>query len=181
MWTKNGKKIIIKQLNKDWTNTAGSNFSFRASNDTDVTMAYSDIITGVHTVLGNMKFNITDSPASAGSAYTLKWELYIGTGTTEPTEDDITLANPVSFTCPVLPQISRGDNYTTLLITYTFTNNTDTTQTITEIGLCGRVKSSSSGNPAVLFNRRLLDTPVTMEAGISKVFTFTIDTSNLTE
>lgn len=181
MWTKNGKKIIIKQLSKDWTNAVGSNFLFRASNDTDVTMGYSDVISGVLTSLDYMKPNITDNPAAAGAQYTLRWELYIGTGTTPPTEDDITLANPVSFTCPVLPQISRGNNYTTLLITYTFTNNTDETKTITEIGLCGRVKTSTSGNPAVLFNRRLLENPVTMEAGDIKVFTFTIDTSNLTE
>lgn len=179
MWTKNGKKLFIKQLSANYTDNGGSKFLFRGCTDIDIEISANTVVSGV---ANNISYLVYDMTANIDNSSTkgLFWHLYIGTGTTPPTEDDIILEAPVTFTCPVVPQISRGDNYTTLLITYTFTNNTDTTQTITEIGLCSRLKVGNP-SPAVLLNRRLLENPVTMEAGESKVFTFTIDTSNLQE
>lgn len=183
MWTKNGKKILIKQLTDKFTNTSSSysDFLFRGCTDIDVTLSYNQSVAGVPTTISKIIYDMTANPPENDTIYYWTWQLYLGTGTTPPTEDDIILENPVTFTCPVLPQISRGDNYTSLVITFTFTNNTSETKTITEIGLCSRLKNGSSDNPAVLFNRRLLDNPVTMNAGDSYVFSFKIDTSNLSE
>lgn len=183
MWTKNGKKMFLKQLSTTFTNSSASNFLVRGCTDADITWSYNYNISGVHTSLDELVYSMTANAKSSNLSYAYKWLIYLGTGTTPPAEDDIILENPVTFTCPVVPQISRGNNYTTLLITYTFTNNTDTTQTITEIGLCARVNTltSGTGSPAVLFNRRLLENPITMEAGESKVFTFTIDTTDLSD
>lgn len=180
MWTKNGKKLFIKQLSNSFTNVSdnASSFIFRGCTGTDITMSYNSLISNIATDVNSATPDMAASPSSSSGLF---WQLYIGTGTTPPTEDDITLEAPVAFTCPVAPQISRGDNQTTLLITYTFTNNTEETKTITEIGLCARVLKATLNNPAVLFNRRLLDTPVAMNAGDAYAFTFRIDTSNLAE
>lgn len=183
MWTKNGKKLFIKQLSTSFTSTSGnaSSFIFRGCTGTDITMGFNALISGVANSVNYITADMTVTPSANNASYFLVWQLYIGTGTTPPTEEDITLEAPVAFTCPVAPQISRGDNQTTLLITYTFTNNTEETKTITEIGLCSRVVESTTNSPAVLFNRRLLDTPVVMNAGDAYAFTFRIDTSNLSD
>lgn len=179
MWTKNGKKLFCKQLSEVFTSNTASDFLFRGCTDTDITVPATTSVSGVPSAVAAI---IPDmNTLNVSGSYSKVWHLYIGTGTTPPTENDITLENPVTFTCPVLPQISRGDNYTTLLITFTFTNNTDETKTITEIGLCSRMSSATSNNPAILFNRRLLENPVIMNAGESYTFSFTIDTSNLQE
>lgn len=177
MWTENGKKMFCKQLSTSWTaNNSMNNFSFIDCTNTPRNMNYNVLINNIASDPTYHKPGMTE--LSTNNNEYCFWDIYIGTGTTLPTKDDITLEAPVEFTLPVKPQISRGNNYTTILITYTFTNNTKETKTITEIGLCTRVANQS---PAVLLNRRLLDTPVVMNAGDSKVFTFTIDTSNLSE
>lgn len=185
MWTNNGKKLICKLLSTGFsvTSSDASSFIFTGSTGVDITASYDTNIDGVVNSTNQHIPEITSSVPSSSTSYYKKWCLYIGTGTTAPAEDDITLEAPVSFTCPVAPQISRGTNYTTLLITYTFNNDTAETKTITEIGLCARLNyaTSGDGSPAILFNRRLLDNPVTMAPGDSAAFTFTIDTSNLTE
>lgn len=185
MWTNNGRKLFCKQLSTRFTNTSGgaSDFTFKGSLGQDIEMNYNSVISGVPTNLSYTVSDITGNVANNNAEYYGHWILYIGTGSTSPTEEDYTLESPVTFTCPVVPQISRGSNFTSLLITYTYRNNTEETKTITEIGLCARVNASTStgGSPAVLFNRRLLDDPVTMAPGDSAAFSFTIDTSNLTE
>lgn len=185
MWTNNGKKLICKLLSTNFSvvTSNASSFIFTGSTGVNVTATYDTEIDGVPSGGSYHIPEITGNVTSNQAYYYKKWCLYIGTGTTAPTENDITLEAPVSFTCPVSPQISRGTNYTTLLITYTFNNDTAETKTITEIGLCARLNNATTGDgsPAILFNRRLLNNPVTMAPGDSAAFTFTIDTSNLTE
>ena len=157
MWTNNGRKLFCKQLSKEFTNTSEgvSDFTFKGSLGQDLKATYSLVISGVATSLSYMVPNITDNVLRNNTLYYGHWILYIGTGSTPPTEEDYTLESPVAFTCPVVPQISRGSNLTTLLITYTYQNDTEETKTITEIGLCARVNSDTAtgGSPAVLFNR----------------------------
>ena len=186
MWTNNGRKLICKQLSTKFTNTANntSDFTFKGCLGDDLTCLHSVFISGVVSNLNYLVPDMTANAKSASTDYAQHWLLHIGTGTTPPTEEDFALESPVTFTCPVVPQISRGANLTTLLITYTFQNNTEETKTITEIGLCARVNYTTNtvgGSPAVLFNRRLLDHPVEMNPGDSATFSFTIDTANLTE
>lgn len=185
MWTNNGRKLICKQLSTKFTTTTGnaSDFTFKGCLGQDIQAIYNLFISGVITNLNMVHPDMTSNVKSNSTDYYGHWILYIGTGTTPPTEEDYILENPVAFPCPVIPQISRGSNLTTLLITYTYQNDTEETKTITEIGLCARVNSATTagGSPAVLFNRRLLDHPVVMVPGSSATFSFTIDTANLTE
>lgn len=118
------------------------------------------------------------SSASASSNRD-KFAIYVGTGTTTPSNNDYTLEAPVQLTyqsadCTI-------DNNNNGLITYTLQNTSTETHTISEICLVVSYSGSSTSNGKMLLNRKLLPTPVVMEPNDSYVFTYTINTSNLSE
>lgn len=110
--------------------------------------------------------------------------VYVGTGTTAPTEDDYTLASPVNNTSLVgtVVKTTHYDSTSQKMmsrLTITLTNNTGDSLTITEIAkfiktdtanAIGAVASSNQKN--IMVDRTLLDTPLTIASGASAVLRY---------
>ena len=102
-----------------------------------------------------------------------------GTGTTPADINDYNIEAPITtgltVTTPSRTSVNETDSYKEYTGTYGVTNTSSADITITEIGLKGQVYSDSSGaSTAILVDRTVLDTPVTIPAGQSKQITYTI-------
>lgn len=101
----------------------------------------------------------------------------IGTGTTAPTVDDYFLSGDVITTFTSSVNITTEDTEDGSIITalYTITNTGDSAFTVGEIGLLGTAKSGQNDPKyRVLFERTVLDSPVTIEPGGVGQVTYTI-------
>lgn len=111
--------------------------------------------------------------------------LFVGTGTTAPTTDDYCLDSAIelavaSASCEV------NTTGTSIVTTRTFSNNTGSDVTITEVGLylVREVKDLTDTTEAaraypLMIARQVLSTPVVIPAGISETFNYKLDISNL--
>ena len=98
----------------------------------------------------------------------------VGTGTTEATQSDYNLEIPnENITISAAAQGTKGD-YTGKVYTFTLYNPTSDDITITEIGLIGILTKWSNTTDHILFDRTVLDTPITIPAGESKPITYEI-------
>lgn len=112
-------------------------------------------------------FNITSVTAKTSSYYSVS--LLVGTGNTEPTYNDIKLANDVSTDLSFISgTTSRADSGNHLFhsITANYKNNTSDPITIKEIGF-------SSSN--ILYTRSVLSSSVTINPGDTYAFTYNIE------
>lgn len=106
--------------------------------------------------------------------------LMFGTGTTPPTENDYTLESPIyniSYTPGSVLIAPDGEGKYQMYIDHVLTNNTGADITICEVGLFGEVcsKWTSATNYLhrnVMFERTVLDEPLVIPAGKSKLFTY---------
>lgn len=108
----------------------------------------------------------------------------LGDGDTPPTSDDYKLAgNLVSgFTYSKTLKQVASDTAVTVKAVYTITNTNSTAITIKEIGLIGAPTTSPSASTSkTLFDRTVLDTPVTIPAGgvgqVEYTITFNLPTA----
>lgn len=109
--------------------------------------------------------------------------VYFGSGTTPATPDDYKLENPIttglSVVAPAGVSFTRGDGYDEYSVTFGVTASTDQV-TITEVGLksCSytRITSGTQANTYnyALFDRTVLDEPITIPAWQSKQITYQI-------
>lgn len=107
----------------------------------------------------------------ASSSASSKWAsctgVILGDGNTSPTIEDYSLSgNQITgFTYSnVITKESIGDGLGRLTCVYTITNNNDEAITISEIGLVTLAYVNSAYYPW-LYERTVLDSPVTIEAG----------------
>lgn len=121
--------------------------------------------------------NICNAKAAEGVG------VYFGSGTTPATPDDYKLENPIatglSVVAPAGVSFTRGDGYDEYSVTFGVTASADQV-IITEIGLksCSYtyIASGTQANTYnyALFDRTVLDEPITIPAGQSKQVTYTI-------
>lgn len=103
-----------------------------------------------------------------------------GTGTTPPTFNDYRLSGTIisGITTTVsTTNIAAIENGVTLTTVYTITNNNSTAITIGEIGLVGKPYTNTTSTDEAykaLFERTVLDTPITIESGAVGRVTYTI-------
>ena len=107
----------------------------------------------------------------------------LGDGDTSPTFDDYKLAGNIisSYTySSTLKQVASDTAVTTKAV-YTITNTGSVEITIKEIGLIGFTNTNTTAASATLFDRTVLDTPVTIPAGgvgqVEYTITFTLPTA----
>lgn len=169
MWTKNGKKLFLKALllrnaNIEYIKSTGETISTNS--------LYNDIV-GYSYMNTIMSINST-ATGVAGTGF----GIFCGSGNTSPTEDDYTLAEPLSLNY-VAGSIS--ETYPSKIIQYTVQNNNAEAVTIRELGLCMvyQYTTNPASNFIILLNRKLLSTPITLEVGEQALITFTVDTSNI--
>lgn len=169
MWTKNGKKLFLKALlsrkaNTEYIKSTGETIS--------TTSLYNDIVdySSMNTI---MSINSTATGVT-GTGF----GVFCGSGDTSPTEDDYTLAEPLSLSYTA-GSISK--TYPSKIIQYTVQNNNAEAVTIRELGLCMvyQYANNPASNFIILLNRKLLSTPITLEVGEQALITFTVDTSNI--
>lgn len=101
--------------------------------------------------------------------------LYLGSGSTKPTENDYTLESPISVSdLPIT--IGHVDMQTDIdkfmIVSITVQNVTDHNITVSELGLFDAVRYS--GIDLYMLAREVLDTPVIMEPNDIKTFTMVI-------
>lgn len=104
--------------------------------------------------------------------------VFFGDGTTPPTEDDYKLSGNIlsAGSASAVSSATSDENGVTSTATYTITNGLSTSFTIREVVLVGSVyySSNSTSLAYVVFDRTLLDTPVTIEPGAVGQVTYTI-------
>lgn len=172
MWTKNGKKFILTQLfyrgiSKTLTRADGIENSFTYSSNNIETVAILNSFGG-----------IISQQTSSSTTNNTGLSVFCGSGDTQPTKNDITLAEPLALKY-INGSISATDIVKT--ITYIVQNDNEAPVTIRELGLCLTVhpNGTSSLNGHYLLNRKILDTPIEVAVGEQAVITFTIDATNI--
>ena len=176
MWTNNGRKLLNRQfIGNGGTYATTFNMTYINSQGNEVTSTYGNPVNNA----AAPSITSYDISTAIANNNTYRYILYCGTGTTEPTVDDYTLANPITMDLVTTPSLINNTNNTGGLLTFVLQNNTGSEQTITEIGLAAGVESAT--RYPVLFNRRLLENPVTLQDGDTYAFSFAWDTSNLAE
>lgn len=106
-----------------------------------------------------------------------KGGVIFGTGTTPPTIDDYYLSGNLitSFTALTSVNVLIDDDGCTFTTTYTLTNTSENDFTVGEIGImCNPASTGSAAASKALYERTVLDTPITIPAGGIGVVTYTI-------
>lgn len=153
--------------------------TYKVSNGTEKTvwpnaMMYADFGWVMHKAkfLNFSNFNV--SQGSAGG-------VAFGTGTTPPAKEDYKLEAPITsgleFTnFGARPTVeSEGEGVYTLQASYVIKNTTSNAVVISEIGYFGELNGNTDSSPQywpTLMERTVLDKPVTIPAGASKVITY---------
>ena len=102
--------------------------------------------------------------------------LFVGTGDTPPTPDDYKLENAVELGVLTASCIHYANGRT--IVSREFFNNKDEDVTIKEIG-CYIFANISPNQPLVMIARKVLPTPVIIPDEQHYMFTYTIDTSQI--
>lgn len=177
MWTNNGKKLFCKLLQGNSSTGEGTKINLTTTTNTNVNT--NSLVNSSGGVFSQITYyNNSKSITETSTSLRGYWTLYIGTGTTPPTVDDYTLEAPIEATLLVAPTMFIGGEGVSGTLNFVLQNDTGSEQIITELGLVGRFDSSAT---PCLFNRRLLENPVTMQNGEAYNFTFAWNTSNLAE
>lgn len=128
---------------------------------------------------GTTDSNYVPAISKLRTSYTSYGGVVLGTGNVEPTLNDYKLSGDIitdyTYSCSVKSN-STADG-TEIVATYTVTNNQSSAIIIKEIGIICGVSATSSGSKAeykVLYERTVLDSPVTIEAGGVGIVTYTI-------
>ena len=102
--------------------------------------------------------------------------IIIGTGDTPPTFDDYCLAGNMitAISSSVATSFDCDDSGATITALCTITNSDNNAFTIREVGLYGKAKGNNYDSDAVLVERTVLDSPLTIEAGSVGQLTYTI-------
>lgn len=128
------------------------------------------------------------TPTKTGDSYTASMSriattpatslsgIILGTGDTPPTVDDHRLAGDIITTIAssVAVSFEMEEGGTILTSLCTITNSGSDPITIREVGLFGKGKSSNYDSDAVLVERTVLDSPLTIEPGSVGQLTYTI-------
>lgn len=106
--------------------------------------------------------------------------LWFGRGATPATADDYTLEDPITSGLSIANngriETTDGKSTWTWTATYTVANTSETSINIYELGLIGLAKTSSSNASytQTLLHRRVLDEPITIVPGETKIITYSI-------
>lgn len=105
--------------------------------------------------------------------------IYIGTGTTPVTDNDIWLEAPLSNIGFINRAVNPSDAFQNQ-VSYTLQNNNAEAVTVTEVAwLAAMFNPTLSEINYYLLHRELLPSPVTMEPNDIYTFTITLDTANV--
>ena len=174
MITSNLKKILFGFIYNPSGNGGANNFNLPTTspnlvNTDGVTLSRANYAANYHMydLINTLSFAGNDS--TSNTVY-----MTVGTGTTEPTEDDYNLETPnEDITISTATQGVKSD-YSGKVYTFTLYNSTSDDITITEIGLIGILTKWNTGHDHIMFDRTVLDTPITIPAGESKPITYEI-------
>ena len=121
----------------------------------------------------NFSYDVSAPIERSSNANPFSYAVFFGSGTTPPTIDDYRLEGEIAMncTCSYVKTSSFAEDGTSCTheATYTITNNNDEPVTIGEIGIfvcaCWRVNYSSYISYPYLYERTVLESPITIPAG----------------
>lgn len=123
----------------------------------------------------NMAYARCQIPAPSGSS---TGGVYFGTGSTPPQKTDYKLENPITsglyITNSGVSEANPSDGVYVYSASYILRNTTDADVTIAEIGLYSYFEAGTSYKGCVLFERTVLDAPITITPGESKLVTYKV-------
>lgn len=175
MLTTNFKKILTRAIfNSSASGTYGQPTLSEAFTMTGASGAEITTITGsdIMSALINV-FNNPYTTSSGDAAYN-KIFCRLGTGTTDPTEDDFWLeTQDDSLACSSAVASETDSN--TKVYTFTFNNPTDTDIIITETALGIKLSGDVlSENASIMLDRTVLGASITFRPGETKAITYEI-------
>lgn len=118
----------------------------------------------------NANKTVVTSVNSPGAAF--------GTGSTSPTPDDYWLSGDLITTIRIVATtvtVSIANGSYTFTNTMTVTNSGTDTVVINELGIMSNAHHDSSGLTAILLDRTVFDTPLTLAPGEQGVITYTFN------
>lgn len=109
------------------------------------------------------------------TSYTLN-RVVLGDGSDEPKIDDYKLSGNIitGISSTVSRNVSTDGDDAIISSVFTVTNNNSNDITISEVAYCGNVCGISTGGAAGLFERTVLESPITIPAGGVGQVTYTI-------
>lgn len=167
MFTRNYYKAIFGAITKKgsskelFVTTSGSNVK-GSYPDEHVMIAYSD-------------YGYSPNMSYPRNSLTNKGGVFFGTGNIPPTFDDYKLAGSLitTFSASASVDVSQDDNGYTITALYTITNTGSEAFTVSEVALMAS-PSNSALSTKILFERTVLDNPVTIPVGGVGQVTYTI-------
>lgn len=188
MWTKAGKVIFTKFFCKTggYSFPEGTLMMDGVSSPVTSNMKGSSYTPAYKSVINTADIYNTGK-ACANSLVSLSFSTYagcitmfVGSGGTEPTENDYKLESPVLLTCITAPTLALGKY--DLTYTLTLKNETGADTTIREIALAmyaPATTGSQVNHSAVMLARRVLSNPVTIPNDGAYTFSWKMDFSEL--
>ena len=188
MWTKAGKAIFTKFFCETggYTFPEGTLMMDGVSSPVTSNMKDQSYIPSYKGVITNAS-TYNSGKACANSLVSLSFSTYagmttmfVGSGGTEPTENDYKLESPVLLTCLTAPTLVLGKY--DLTYTLTLKNETGADATIREIALAmyvPAVTGSTANHSAIMLARRVLSNSVTVPNGGAYTFSWKMDFSEL--
>lgn len=175
MFTKNFKKILTRAI----FNSSASGYMEQPNLSEALTITGAtgtEITTRTGTGIMSALINVFNNPyitSSGENAYN-KIFCRLGTGTTAATEEDYWIETQNdNLTCSSAVASETENN--TKVYTFTFTNPTANSITITETALGIKLDSGVlSENASIMLDRTVLDNPITFRAGETKAITYEI-------
>lgn len=188
MWTKAGKVIFTKFFCKSggYTFPEGTLMMDGVSSPVTSSLeggayvpAYRSVVTNTN-AYNSGKACVNSLVSLSFSSYAGMVTMFVGSGGTEPTENDYKLETPVLLTCLTAPTLVLGKY--DLTYTITLKNETGADTTIREIALAmyaPAATGNSANHSAVMLARRVLSNPVALPNGGAYTFSWKMDFSEL--
>lgn len=128
----------------------------------------------VHPGINTFKtfINLSDDGSTNHKNLAIGVSILVGSGMTDPTENDYTLENVISLTHISGSASTSANSF--LTVSRTLKNDSTETVTINEVGLFYNFleDSNDTARTVTLFAREVLTSPITMKPGESYTFTF---------
>lgn len=139
-------------------------------------LPFSSNLRALPSQLGSLGYTVSSETYSenANGASQSTWAFIFGDGTTPPTIEDYKLSGNLVEPSTVAGTGSASNGSNGITWQMTVINNTGSSITIGEIGLCSQISSYG----CVMLTRDVLPQPVVLEPGASKGFQIFIDTQS---
>lgn len=168
--------MVLKNYYKMLQMHTGATVKVVSTNGTEINCSYTRENYGSENYYGYLdSFGFYGMKNPAATSYTMN-RVVFGNGNVEPKIDDYKLSGHIitGISTTVSNTVSLDGEDAVQSSVFTITNNNNDDITISEVAYCGKACSTTSGSGVGLFERTLLESPITIPAGGVGQVTYTI-------